>query len=255
VTWKKKTRRPELPIKAAICANFVFEAEAGDLGPAEAILSWLNRRATAPRPPEDIRRHLAGLRDRVGGETGPKRAAARGVHQRLFSAPPIWAREFGFATFDLDGIEVSVDIFNAAAELELGDQARNVVELFRVDGRAVTPLVTAASELMDATDARLVFGGVSFFVDTFVWFRREGPDTRRGALEIDDLLWPLMGLRKDYPDDVLSALPVHKVLRGRRGVVIQTFEDLWTGNSAQYDDAAHRLGLKSFWEVQRYRKK
>lgn len=252
---KKKPRRPLLPIKAAFNANFVFEAEAGDLGPAESVLTWLNEKAARPQSPEAIQRHLAGLRDRVGGETGPKRAAARSVDMRLFTAPPIWVREFGFATFDLDGIEVSVDVFNAADELGLGDRARNVVELFRVDGREVAPLVNAAAELMDATDTQLVFGGVSFFVDTFVWFGEEGPDTRRGALGIDDVLWPLMGLRKDYPDEVLSALPVHKVVKTRRGVVIQTFEDLWNGAGAAYDDAAHRLGLTSFWEAQRWRKK
>ena len=173
---------------------------------------------------------------------------------RSFTAPPVWVREFGFATFDLDGIQVSVDVFNAADELKLGDEARNVVELFRVDGREVAPLVNVARELMDATDTPLVFGGTSFVVDTMVWFREEGPTTRRGALAISDLLWPLMGLRKEYPDDLLVALPVHKVLKARKGVVIQTFADLWNGLKTDYDEAAHRLGLTSFWEAQAYRK-
>jgi hypothetical protein len=251
----KKQSRPPAPIKAAFTANFAFDAAAGDLRPAEAVLAWLNGRAVRRVSPEDIQRHLAGLRDRVGGETGPKRAAANSVDWRLFTAPPIWVREFGFATFDLDGIQVSVDVFNAADEHQLGEEARNVVELFRVDGREVTPLVNAAVEVMDATDTHLVFGGISFFADMFLGFRQEGPDTRRGALGIADLLWPLMGLRKDYADDVLAALPVHKVVKARRGVVIQAFADLWTGGKQEYDDAAHRLGLTSFYEAQAYRKK
>jgi len=34
-------------------------------------------------------------------------------------APPVWVREFGLCTFELDGIVVSVDVFNAADELKL----------------------------------------------------------------------------------------------------------------------------------------
>jgi hypothetical protein len=117
VTWKKKTRRPELPIKAAVCANFVFEAEAGDLGPAETVLSWLNRRATAPRPPEDIRRHLAGLRDRVGGETGPSEPAARRPPAR-FTRRPSGRGEFGFRDLRSGGIDER-RLFNAAPSSRL----------------------------------------------------------------------------------------------------------------------------------------
>jgi len=55
-------------------------------------------------------------------------------------------------------------------------------------------------------------------------------------------------------DETLATLPVHKVLRARRGVVIQTFPDLWTGGNKEYDEADHRLGLTSFWEAHAYRK-
>jgi hypothetical protein len=167
-------------------------------------------------------------------------------------ATTVLVREFGFCTWDLDGIVVSVDVFNAANELGLGDQARNVVELFRVAGRDVDPLVTAAAELMEATDTTLVFGGSSFSVDTFMFFRAEGASTPRGTLTVANLLWPLMGLRKSYPDEVLADLPVHRLVRLRRGgVLIQTFEDLWTGLETRYDEACERLGLTSFWEVSR----
>jgi len=42
----------------------------------------------------------------------------------------------------------------------------------------------------------------------------------------------------------LGNLPVHRRLKARNGVVIQTFEDLWTGYNAKYGEAAHRLGLE-----------
>ena len=162
----KRKPRPVLPqiqnIKWAVVANFAFDAAPGDLRPAEAVLAWLNGRTDQPRSAEDIGRHLDGLRARVGGECAMKRAAERSLDLRRLRAPPNWVKEFGFCTFPLDGIVVSVDVFNAADELKLGDQARNVVELFRIDGGDVTPLVNAANELMDSTDTTLVFGGISF---------------------------------------------------------------------------------------------
>jgi hypothetical protein len=251
----KRKPRPVLPqiqnLKSAVVANFAFDAAPGDLGPAETVLRWLNGRAAEPRPPEDIQRHLDGLRARTAGSNATKLVAEKGLHTTIVRAPPIWIREFGLCTFDLDGIEVSVDVFNADDELKLGDQARNVVELFRVNGREVTPLVNAAKELMDATDTALVFGGVSFYVETLVTFRAEGPTSRRGTLGVSDYLWPLMGLRKRYADQFLAALPVHRVLHARRGFVIQAFEDLWTGYEARYNAACEMLELSSFWEMSR----
>jgi hypothetical protein len=64
-----------------------------------------------------------------------------------------------------------------------------------------------------------------------------------------------MGLRKEYAEETLAGLPVHRLLRARNGLIVQTFEDLWTGDEARYDEAAHRLGLTSFWEVQHFPKK
>ena len=61
--------------------------------------------------------------------------------------------------------------------------------------------------------------------------------------------------RHERGSATLATLPVHRVLKARRGIVVQTFEDLWTGASKDYDEAAHRLGLTSFWEVHRFRKK
>jgi hypothetical protein len=77
----KKQSRPPAPIKAAFTANFAFDAAAGDLRPAEAVLAWLNGRAVRRVSPEDIQRHLAGLRDRVGGGNRPQ--ARRGQFCRL----------------------------------------------------------------------------------------------------------------------------------------------------------------------------
>ena len=235
-------------VKMALSASFVFDAEPGDLRPAESVLSWLNANARVGRSPEEVQRHLGVLRDRVDGDSLARRAERKGVDLRRLRMPPHYVREFGLSTFEFDQSLLSVDIFNAGNELDLGECAvRNAVEVFRVDGKDVATFVNVAKGVFDATESHFLFGGPGFSVESYTQLCWRARRARKPAPAPWDLLWPLVGTERTYPDSTLAVLPVTQVIRCRRGIVVQTFDDLWTGYQDRYRAAAEALGMKTFW--------
>lgn len=235
-------------LKIAVRANLVFDAPPSDLSPAEAVLACLNQRAKVPRSEKELHQHLEALRGRIGGESLVGRANAKGIDLRLLRMTNPYVREFGLCTFDLDGVSLSVDIFNAADELGLGEGCgRNIVEVFRVDGRDVGPLVRLAREAFDTTDCTFLFGGVSFYFEMFIKLFQEAQQDRRVPIFPWAFLWPLTSVLSNTPSDSLASLPVHARFTSSRGTVLQVFEDLWTGDEKAYKTAADALGLRSFW--------
>jgi hypothetical protein len=62
-------------------------------------------------------------------------------------------------------------------------------------------------------------------------------------------LWPLTFSGKLKGIDFF-ALPVHWAEELASGVLIQVFEDLWTGYEDKYFEAAERLGLTCLWQLE-----
>jgi hypothetical protein len=226
-------------VKAAVCACLVFDADPNDPGPAERVWRLL---VGADLPDTQTAAHLKALELRRRGASITARAREKRLDVRSLRMTPHYTREFAMSSVPRGPICVSVDQFNAADELGIGRAAgANVVELFRVAGTDPAAFVDVASELFDRSDAKYLFGGVSFYVESFVQLCH----LRRGW-EAQRLLWPLTGFTTPLPADAL--VQAFRVIRGR-GTVVQAFADLWTGHEAAYTALAHALGKQTFWEL------
>ncbi len=233
-------------LKIAVRINLVFDADPADLEPAAAVLNRVNAHAKVQLSPGDLQKHLVALKGRLAGDSLLARAEEKHVDVRMLRMTRPYVREFGLCVCECDGAVLSVDVFNADDELGLGSECgRNVVEIFRVDGRDVNPLINVARDVFEASDATVAYGGVSFYAESFLGLHKRA--RMAGSIVVpQDLLWPVMilplGLSQEPP-----RLKVHRVVRGQRGLLVQAFEDLWTGNEEEYVEAARSLGLRSFW--------
>ena len=93
-----------------------------------------------------------------------------------------------------------------------------------------------------------VFGGANTFVGEFVNARVDGRLAEQS--KPGEFLWPAVFWRSG-PKVPLSPLPVYRVRQEASGLFIHLFEDLTNGCEDDYAEAAHRLGLRSIWELRR----
>lgn len=229
-------------VKTAVFAGFLpdpgqtFEQTALELRAA------LLQVAVSPATP-DADTYLNRLQARRDGDRIETRCTRDGLDRRVLASAPRFVEAFGTTTFRFRQTVIGIDIFNAGGEFGVGPGPRDVaVELFCVDGSDADQFVDLVALLFERTKARFVFGGISFYAMNFAHLRAAGM-----VEGVDDLLWPLTAFAPPRP----TTSKVFRSLASERGVVLQVFEDLWTGNELTYLAAANETGLHSFWELKK----
>jgi hypothetical protein len=158
-------------------------------------------------------------------------------------------KHYRFSRFDYGNVTVSLDVFNAAGELGLPVRAdEEMLELFIVGGqpgKAPAAFVNLVRDLVESRELAAVFGGHVSFTARYL----DCEHGNIGRKEPEEYLWPLTYSSKLKGVD-LSALPVHLAEELASGVLIQVFEDLWTGHEDKYFEAAARLGLGCLWKLE-----
>lgn len=229
-------------VKSALFAGFLAEQDQTLEQTALELRAALNQVAL-PLAAVDVETFVNRLQARCNGDRIEARCAQEGLDRPELASTPRFVEAFGTTTFRFRQTVVGIDVFNAGGEFGVAPSQRDVaIELFRVDGWDASQFVDLVGLLFGRTKVRFVFGGISFFAEEFAHLRLAGM-----VEGVDDLLWPLTAYVPPRP-------PTTKVFRSLvndRGVVLQVFEDLWTGNEDRYRAAAQEAGLHSFWELRK----
>jgi hypothetical protein len=198
---------------------------------------------------EALQQHLAELmRRQEGGLSLVETAARSGVDLRWLRATPLIMKHYRFSRFDYGNVAVSLDVFNAAGELGLPERTdEEMLELFIVEGQpgeAPAAFVNLVRDLVGSQGLTAVFGGHVSFTARYL----DCEHGNNGRREPEEFLWPLT-YSAQLKGRSLSGLPVHLTEELASGVMIQVFEDLWTGYEDNYYAAATKLGLGCLWKL------
>ena len=242
---------PTANLKNTTHVNLLFAEQGPHPDFLRAFLDWLAKRSLEPLTEETTSAHIDELARRASGKCLVSVSADTGVSLRDLRFMPVVLRHFSYATIRRPGLDLSLDIFNAADELKLGGEPPTLaLELFALDGRTVLPLVEIAKEAAREWPVQYAFGGHHTFAATFAHehyaARKRGVATPR----VNDFLWPLTFIRQlgEVDDAVLGTLPVFRVEREGDGIWLWLFEDLYMGHNDDYQAAASAVGLRTLWE-------
>jgi hypothetical protein len=238
-------------LKNTIHANFRLKTDGETAGRLLSILRWLSAGSRNRPDAETLKQHLDELmRRREGGHSLVEIARRSAVEPRWFRATPLIMKHYAFSRFDYGDVAVSLDILNAAGELGLPVRTdEEMLELFIIEGqpgKAPVAFVSLVRDLVQSQRLDAVFGGHVSFTALYLDCERG----ESGRKEPEAFLWPLTFSAK-LKGKELSGLPVHVAEELESGVLIQVFEDLWTGYEDNYVEAAERLGLGCLWKQTR----
>jgi hypothetical protein len=241
-------------LKSAAHINVVFERHGFDAGVARGVLDWLNTQSVNPIDSESIEAHMRELdRRRAGGWSLDKVAERTGdtlLEVRSFKL----LDHFRFGRYDTGETVVSVDVLDAAGELEMPEPIPGMVlEVFSTYGREDREgvgLRRLTGRIVDVFPVRFAFGGHASFTARYAASLHKPQEALQQGSRPQDFLWPLTFTKeKAVIERMNDKVPVHYVERVADGLLIQVFDNLVTGQEATYREAAHALGLKSIWEL------
>jgi hypothetical protein len=247
-------RTPIDRLKSAAHVNLLFATKDFDPKLARRLIDWLNDHSLSPHPPGMLDSHME--------ELDARRAGGRALDQvaEATNTPLLEVRSFKlldfyrFVPFDMGEAAVSVDVLDAARELEMPSPFEGMVlEVFATygredrDGRGKRHL---ARRLVSELPIEFAFGGHASFTARYAASLHKPQEALDGGTRPQDFLWPLTFSRsREVVERVHDSLPVHHCERLGDGVLIQVFDNLVTGQEEAYRDAAHALGLRSVWEL------
>lgn len=219
--------------------------------PADVVVEWLARRTGQGDMP--FENHISELtRRRMGGNSIPEAAARSGVPVALARSSRLLDL-FAFARFDLDGMVVSVDVFNAGNELGIEDGIPGeTVEIFVLDcprDELAPRLRNLLLELVSELPVECAFGGANAFTARFAFgLRREQSGLEVGRTP-GDFLWPLMFTRRVVDPATLGSAGLFHVEEIQGGHVLQIWPSISNGQHDIYRAASHALGLGCLWDL------